>query len=90
MTGESILSAPDRITDFNSGTDKLVFEGLLKGSFGYRGDAAFTGKGHSEARFVDASHQLILDVNGDGRADMAIILDNVVASTLRASDFIWS
>jgi Ca2+-binding RTX toxin-like protein len=86
---DSLPTAPDRITDFQAGTDDLVFIGMQRGLFAYVGTGAFTPDGNSEARLVTATSTLLVDVNGDGRADMAIVLGGSIA-TLSAKDFIWS
>jgi Ca2+-binding RTX toxin-like protein len=89
----------DTITDYNNigGTsaqgDVLEFHGLLTstGTFTYLGAAAFTGSGsdHSEAR-VQGS-QVLVDVNGDGTADIVFNLTGLHdASQLTAADFLWS
>ncbi|TDR87112.1 beta strand repeat-containing protein [Enterovirga rhinocerotis] len=89
----SLLSGIDTVTDF-SGTggqqDKLVFEGLLAGSFAYLGDGTFSGTGNSEARFAGAD-LLQVDANGDGRADITIrMLGMTNPAQLGGSDFLWS
>jgi Ca2+-binding RTX toxin-like protein len=88
---QSGVGTADVITDFVSGTDKLVFQGLLTGgSFTYDGTAAFTNTGHSQARFDDSTHTLEIDVDGDGTADMEIKLNGKVSTDITASDFTWS
>ncbi|MCO6414974.1 M10 family metallopeptidase C-terminal domain-containing protein [Siccirubricoccus sp. KC 17139] len=87
---ESGLYAADRITDFTPGQDLLEFSLLLQDSFTWRGAAAFGRSGGTEARFVDATQQLQIDLNGDGAADMAIVLQGVTAASLSARDFLWS
>ncbi|MFT8245493.1 M10 family metallopeptidase C-terminal domain-containing protein [Roseomonas sp. BN140053] len=91
---DSAAAAPslwDSIQDFQHGVDQLEFSGLLTGQFSYRGSAAFTGSHNSEARFVDArSDRLQIDVNGDGAADMTMVVDGLSASRMTASDFLWS
>ncbi|WP_376097936.1 M10 family metallopeptidase C-terminal domain-containing protein [Roseomonas sp. CCTCC AB2023176] len=87
---ESTAAAPDRITDFDGATDLLVFSGMQKGGFDFRGDAAFTATARSEARFDETSHLLSVDVNGDGTVDMAVILDHVALASLSKADFLWT
>ncbi|WP_376089882.1 M10 family metallopeptidase C-terminal domain-containing protein [Roseomonas sp. CCTCC AB2023176] len=81
--------AGERITDFDATSDRLVFSGLQKGAFEFRGDAAFSATKHSEARFDEATHQLSVDVNGDGVADMGVTLDGVTSTSLSKADFLW-
>jgi chitinase len=86
----------DRITDFNelSGGaeqgDLLEFEGLLVGTFSYRGSAAFTGGGdNTEARV--SGENVLVDVDGDGTADLTITLTGLTSSTqLSDKDFLFS
>ncbi|MBY0339177.1 MAG: hypothetical protein K2X11_21365 [Acetobacteraceae bacterium] len=90
MAGNSPVSAPDTITDFDATQDLLVFQGMLRGSFAFRGEQAFTGSGRSEARFVEATDMLTVDSDGNGTADLQILLKGVALSSLSAGDFIWS
>jgi uncharacterized protein YfaS (alpha-2-macroglobulin family) len=88
----------DTITDFNAVNgggaqgDRLVFEGLLIGTFVYRGDAAFTGgSNNSEARFDSATDRLLIDTDGDGTANFQLVLTGMTEATqVTASDFLWS
>ncbi|WP_135467464.1 calcium-binding protein [Crenalkalicoccus roseus] len=80
----------DLIMDFTPGTDRLVFSGLLKGKFAFRGEGGFTASGNSEARVVNDGWHLHLDVDGDGVVDMAIAFGGSAAPKLSASDFAWS
>lgn len=83
----------DTITDFTSADgDRLVFTGLLVGTFVYRGDQAFTGgSDNSEARFDTLSSKFQIDTDGDGVANMTLTLTGLTApSQLSATDFIWS
>ncbi len=91
-TSQSAASSGDTITDFVPGTDKLVFQGLLSGTFSYVGahTNAFAGGGNSSARFNDSSKVLQVDTNGDGSADMEVTLTGNSASGLSASNFQWS
>jgi len=79
----------DTISDFTSGLDNLYFENLLHGEFAYRGSAAFTSRGNSEARFADG--QVLVDADGNGVVDIMIKLTGITsASQLQASDFVFS
>jgi len=94
----SATAGNDIITDFNDVNggsaegDLLVFTGLEVGTFAYRGEAAFTGgSNNSEARFDSATAKLLIDINGDGAADLTLKLTGMNAGTdISASDFLWS
>lgn len=69
----------DVISDFNSlgggmdQGDKIAFGiRLLHGVFGYVGETAFTSKGNTEVRVFNG--RTLLDSNGDGIADVSIVL----------------
>ncbi len=89
---QSASGSGDVITDFTPGTDKLVFQGLLSGSFTFVGahTNSFAGGGNSSARFNDTTKVLQIDSNGDGTADMEVTLTGVSGSSLSASNFQWS
>ncbi|OWJ56629.1 calcium-binding protein [Inquilinus limosus] len=89
FTFSSVNSGLDTITDFTSSQgDKLAFSNMLHGTFSYLGAAAFTANGSSEARF--AGGQVLVDVDGNGEADIAINLTGITsASQLHASDFMF-
>jgi Ca2+-binding RTX toxin-like protein len=87
----------DTITDFLSGTDKLNFVRIdtnpgLAGdqAFTYVGTAAFLNNGIAQIRWVDLGADLRVeaDVNGDGNADMHILLQGAGAQVLTAADFV--
>ncbi|WP_052121366.1 calcium-binding protein [Inquilinus limosus] len=81
--------ATDTIFDFSSSEgDKLVFQGLLHGSFSYLGSGEFTATGNSEARFEDSL--LLVDTDGNGSADIKINMIGTWSSSLHASDFVFS
>jgi Ca2+-binding RTX toxin-like protein len=88
----------DTIADFSGTTafgggagqgDDLVFDGLLTGTFVYRGSAAFTGgSDNTEARVDAASHQVQVDTDGNGATDITITLNGLTsAAQLTAADF---
>ena len=83
-------SAIDEIYDFRSAEgDKLVFEGLLHGTFVYRGTDAFTASGNTEARYVGGV--LMVDIDGNGTADIGATVSAPSGGvTLHASDFVFS
>ncbi|MGK9232470.1 hypothetical protein KXS07_11085 [Inquilinus limosus] len=86
----AVTEGPDLVTDFTSSQgDKLVFQGLLHGTFSYLGAAAFTATGNSEARF--AGGVLLVDTDGNGTTDITLSLTGITsASQLHASDFVFS
>jgi Ca2+-binding RTX toxin-like protein len=90
-------AAADRITDFTIGGDRLNFSALdtntgLAGvqGFAFVGNAAFSGGGAASIRYTNSGANLLVqaDVNGDGIADMEIILQGLNGGTLTAADFI--
>jgi serralysin len=86
----ALSDGSDTISDFSSAQgDRLEFENLLHGSFSYRGTAAFTASGNSEARFDGGI--VLVDANGNGVADITIIMTGISAATqLTAADFtVW-
>ncbi|MBA3677766.1 MAG: M10 family metallopeptidase C-terminal domain-containing protein [Sphingosinicella sp.] len=84
----------DTITDFLSGSDKIDLSGLDANSnvegdqgFSFIGTGAFTGAaGQLRYDVSGGSINLLGDLNGDGVADFAILLEN--NTTLVTSDFI--
>ena len=98
LASDSGLGAgADRITDYTIGGDKLNFSGLdtnagLAGiqGFAFVGNGAFSGGGTASIRYTNSGADLLVqaDVNGDGIADMEIILQGLNGGTLTAADFI--
>jgi Ca2+-binding RTX toxin-like protein len=87
---KALSDGRDTISDFNSAQgDVLVFANLLHGTFSYRGTAAFTASGNSEARFEGGT--VLCDIDGNGIANITIVLTGITAATqLTAADFaIW-
>jgi Ca2+-binding RTX toxin-like protein len=87
----------DRITDFLSGTDRLNFllidpDPFTAGdqSFVFVDTVAFTNNGVAQIRWADLGADLRVeaDLNGDGVADMHIVLEGAGAQVLTAGDFI--
>ncbi len=86
--GEASVNSPrgDRITDFQTGHDKIDLHNFMAG-------ATFIGVGTLEAGSgpqvaYDRAHAMILgDVNGDGVADFQIYLNG--APVVTAGDFIF-
>jgi Ca2+-binding RTX toxin-like protein len=88
---QSDASNVDVILDFTVGTDLLVFEGLLSGTFSYLGNStSLSGTGDSEAYFVNATDRLHVDTDGDGNVDMVIKLSGLNYDDIDASEFNWS
>lgn len=87
---KSTPGTPDRIADFQRGIDKIDLSSLSAEEVIWRGKAAFSGTGKAEAQFTAPNGEtpmlLRVDTNGDGVADMSIILTGV--STLTASDIV--
>ncbi len=92
--GDSPTSGADCITDFLSGTDTIDLS-LIDANSGSAGNQAFTFIGNSafsnaagELRFVVSGSDTLLkaDLDGDGAADLTIILSGIV--TPLASDFV--
>jgi Ca2+-binding RTX toxin-like protein len=90
-------AARDRITDFTSGQDLIDFswfdgDAVTAGdqAFTFVGTAAFSNTGLGQLRYASSGGDILLqaDTNGDGVADMEIILQGIGASTLTAADFI--
>jgi Ca2+-binding RTX toxin-like protein len=98
-TGDSGLGAnADRILDFVAGTDKLDFRifDTDAATPGYQtpsfiGTNAFVADGSAQVRWSDlgADLRVEVDANGDGAADMHILLQGAGAQTLAASDFLF-
>ena len=98
FAGDSGLGAnADRITDYAIGGDRLNLALLdtnpgLAGvqGFAFVGNAAFSGGGAASIRYTNSGADLLVqaDINGDGIADMEIILQGIGGGTLTAGDFI--
>jgi Ca2+-binding RTX toxin-like protein len=91
---DSANAAPDVITDFQSGIDKLDLSGI-DANTGVSGNQAFTflGQGAFDNHAAELIYQVIQgnafvrgDVNGDGVADFTIKLSNV--TSLAATDVV--
>jgi Ca2+-binding RTX toxin-like protein len=91
----TLTSGIDTISDFNELNgggeegDVLRFDTLRVGTFAYVGTGAFSsGSDNSEARI--SGNQVLFDSNGDGTADITIILTGLTsAAQLAASDFVF-
>jgi autotransporter-associated beta strand protein len=94
---DSTLVNPDTITDFLSGTDRINFVKIdanasLAGdqAFSFLGTAVFTNTGLGQIRWVDlgADLRVEVDVDGNGVADMHILLQGAGAQVLTVADFV--
>jgi autotransporter-associated beta strand protein len=90
-------AAADIITDFVSGTDRINLTRIdtnpfLAGdqNFVFVDTVAFTNNGIAQIRWVDLGADLRIeaDINGDGAADMHILLQGAGAGVLTAADFV--
>lgn len=75
--------SPDRITDFQSGIDRIDLAAL---DTTFTGTGGLLGGGQRSVRFDAASNRLLGDQDGDGRADWALELTGV--TQLAAQDLL--
>jgi Ca2+-binding RTX toxin-like protein len=95
-TDSGMGASADRIVDFAIGQDLLNFV-LLDAdastaddqAFSFIGTAAFTNSGIGQIRYLTSGADLIVqaDTDGNGVADMEIILQGQGGNTLTAGDF---
>lgn len=87
----------DKVTDYEVGIDRINFvdidtDAVLAGdqAFNFIGNAAFSASGAAQVRYGNSGANLLVqaDVNGDGIADMEIILQGRAGQTLTAADFV--
>jgi Ca2+-binding RTX toxin-like protein len=87
----------DRITDFTIGQDRLNFvridaDAVTAGdqAFSFLGTAAFAATGLGQLRYLASGADLIVqaDVNGDGVADVEVILQGSGGQVLTGADFV--
>jgi microcystin-dependent protein len=97
IADSGIGSAADRITDYAVGVDRLNFkdidpDGVTAGdqAFTFIGAAAFGATGVAQIRYLTAGADIIVqaDANGDGAADMEIILQGIGGQTLTVGDLV--
>jgi Ca2+-binding RTX toxin-like protein len=90
-------AASDRITDFTIGQDRLNFvridaDAVTAGdqAFTFLGTAAFATTGLGQLRYLTSGSDLIVqaDVNGDGVADMEVVLQGIGGQVLAGADFV--
>jgi Ca2+-binding RTX toxin-like protein len=88
--------AADHITDFVAGTDKFNFSQLDadpvaagRQALSFINTAAFSATGAAEVRYAVSGGDLLVqvDLDGNGTADMEIVLDGASAQTLTSGDF---
>jgi hypothetical protein len=65
-----------------------VFEGLGNGTFSMV--SSFTNTGDAQAKWDSATNILLVDSNGNGSADMKLVLLASTSDGLSASDFQWT
>jgi Ca2+-binding RTX toxin-like protein len=89
--------AADWITDFAIGSDLLSFilidtDPVAAGDqgFAFIGTAAFGASGAAQMRYATSGSNLLVqaDINGDGVADMEVVLQGLGGQTLTAGDFV--
>ncbi|HQV04919.1 putative Ig domain-containing protein [Novosphingobium sp.] len=97
-TDSGIGTAADRILDFTNGSDKLDFRALdanpaLAGrqALTFIGTSTFATDGSAQVRYVDfgADTRVEIDFNGDGAADMDILLVGHAGQALSGTDFLF-
>lgn len=96
-TDSGVGGAADHITDFLAGTDKFNFSLLDadpvasgRQALTFINTAAFSATGTAQVRYGVSGADLLVqvDLDGNGTADMEIILDTAAAQTLTSGDFI--
>lgn len=87
-TLQSSSTVFDTVQDFVVGQDKLVFEGLGNGTFGMV--SSFSNTGDAQAKWDSATNILLVDSDGNGAADMKLVLLASTSDALSASDFQWT
>jgi Ca2+-binding RTX toxin-like protein len=82
--GDSSLSNPDVILDFMAAQgDRLIVAGRDMRDYVARGEAVFAPGGGPQMRFIEATGRAEFDIDGNGTADLAIILQAGMTSALR-------
>jgi Ca2+-binding RTX toxin-like protein len=97
VSDSGLSAAADRITDYSIGQDRLNFVNIdanaaLAGdqAFTFLGTAAFAATGLGQLRYLTSGADLIVqaDVNGDGVADMEVVLQGIGGQVLTGADFV--
>lgn len=95
---DSTLAESDRILDFTNGEDKLDFRALDadpvaagRQTISFVGTSAFVANGTAQARYVDSGGDTLvqIDLDGNGTADMQIVLAGHAGQGLAATDFMF-
>ncbi len=99
FTTDSGLGAnADRILDFTNGEDKLDFRVLDadpvtpgRQTLSFIGTAGFATNGTAQVRYADSGADTLvqIDLNGDGAADMEIVLAGHAGQALVGTDFLF-
>ncbi|MCA0870076.1 M10 family metallopeptidase C-terminal domain-containing protein [Seohaeicola saemankumensis] len=86
--GHSTTANADTITDFVQGEDLIDLSALVSGNVNFIGGGAFGASGDAEVRITSSGGNGLvhIDVNGDGTADMEIVVNGVIG--LLESDFL--
>ncbi len=98
-TDSGIGANADIITDFTIGSDDFDFryldsdvgtEGLQPYALTFVGTTAFDGSGNAEIRYGTTGGDITveLDLDGNGTADMQIVLQGIGGGTLTSADFL--
>lgn len=96
-TDSGLGAGADRILDFTNGSDKLDFRVLDadpntagRQALSFIGNAAFATNGSAQVRYVDVGGdtRVEVDLNGDGAADMHILLVGHAGQALSGTDFL--
>ena len=96
-TDSGLGANADHITDFAIGTDKLAFRALDPDlvtpgiqAFTFIDSQAFHATGAAEIHYANSGADLLVeaDLNGDGIADMQIVLNGLAGQALTSVDFL--
>lgn len=93
LDGDASAGTPDHVADFSRGDDIIdlrpiaAIQGQARSSFDWIGDGAFSGHA-GELRAVSQGSNIRVegDTNGDGQADLTIVLDDL--GNISADDFL--
>lgn len=96
-TDSGLGAAADRITDFVIGSDRLNFalmdaDAVTPGdqAFAFIGTGAFAVTGTGQIRYQNSGANLLVqvDTDGNGTADMEVVLDSLAGQILTGGDFL--